>query len=83
MTRQQTMLKSVTPTIYYMFCSDLSACTTDFLLVICKIDRGRTTGQTRGPITKAIQEIKSFLEVAVSLQKLLNQTKKTIKAIEK
>lgn len=83
MTRQQTVFKSVTPTIYYMFCSDLSACTTDFLLVICKIDRGRTTGQTRGPITKAIQEIKSFLDVAVSFQKLLNQTKKTIKAIEK
>ena len=66
-----------------MFCSDLAAGTTDFLLVICKIDRGRTIGQTRGPITKAIQEILSFLDVAVSFKKLLNQTKKTIKAIEK
>ena len=47
------------------------------------MDSGRTTGQIRGPITKAIQEIKSFLDVAVSFQKFMNQTKKTIKAMEK
>jgi len=33
-------------------------------------------------MTKAIQDIKSFLDVAVSFPKLLNQTIKTIKAIE-
>jgi len=47
------------------------------------MDKGRTTGQTRGQITKAIQDIKSFLDVAVSFQKILSQTRKTIKAIEK
>jgi hypothetical protein len=47
------------------------------------MDPGRTTGQTRGPMTKAIQDIKSFLDVEVSFQKLLNHTRKTIKAIEK
>jgi hypothetical protein len=47
------------------------------------MDTGRTTGQARGPIIKAIQDIKSFLDVAVSFQKLLNQTRKTIKAMEK
>jgi hypothetical protein len=47
------------------------------------MDTGRTTGQTRGPMTKAIQDIKSILDVAVSFQKHLNQTRKTIKAMEK
>jgi hypothetical protein len=63
--------------------SHLAGFTTDFLLVICQMDRGRTTGQTKGQVIKAIQDIKSFLDVAVSFQKILNQTRKTIKAMEK
>ena len=82
MTKHPTAFESVTSTIYENNYSDLTA-TTDFLLVICKRDRGSTTGQIRGPITKAIQEIKSVFDVALSFQKLLNQTIKTIKAIEK
>lgn len=77
------MFQVVASTINYNVCSDLAACTTDFLLVSCKMDSGRTTGQIRGPVTKAIQEIKSFLDVVVSFQKIVNQTKKTIKAMEK
>lgn len=77
------MFQAVASTINYTVGSDLAACTTDFLVVSCKRDSGRTTGQIRGPITKTIQEIKSFLDVAVSFQKIVNQTKKTIKAMEK
>lgn len=78
-----TMFESVTSTIYYNFCSDLASCSTDFLLLICNRDKGRTIGQTKGPSSKATQESKSFLDVELSFQKTMNQTTKTIKEIEK
>lgn len=84
MTKQLNVLESVIPTrIYENYCSDSAAFSTDFLLVICNSDRGRITGQTRGPSSKATQESKSFLEVEVSFQKTMNQTTKTIKETEK
>ncbi len=49
--------------------SYLAVSTSDFLLLICQREKGRTTGQKRGPNTKATQDIKSFLDVEVSFQK--------------
>jgi hypothetical protein len=77
--------------VFYSFRSRISslscsylASTGAFLLTLsCKKDRGKTTGQKRGPISKMIQDFKSFLDVAVSFKKLVNQTQKTMKAIEK
>lgn len=74
---------AVTSIINYDSPSYLAPSTAGFLLLICKRENGRTTGQKRGPNTNATQEIKSFLDVEVSFQKRWNQTTNTIEAIKK
>jgi hypothetical protein len=81
--RHDLVFEPVTSRISGKAQSNLDPCTAGCLLEICNRDNGKTTGNKREPIALAIPDIKSFLGVPASFQKLVNQIEKTIEATKK